>query len=246
MERREAYPTDTQHIVNLSGYVWAADQLGDLGKLRVLDIACGTGYGTHYLGTRARQVVGVDVAPVVVARNRVRYRTERVQFLVMDGTALGFRSAVFDAIISQDTIEHIQEDRRFVDEVVRVLRPGGTLVLFTPHGKVRGRRPDDPYHVREYVPAELAALLAPHFHSIRWFGRRQGDRLKAVEQHMDQVRQWDPLGVRRLIPRRVRHWLGSVVSRAQGGVELADLVPEDIEYGEGIHADTNLIAFCLK
>lgn len=49
MERREAYPTDTQHIVNLSGYVWAATQLPALGRLRVLEIACGTGYGSDYL-----------------------------------------------------------------------------------------------------------------------------------------------------------------------------------------------------
>ena len=50
MERCEAYPTDIHHIVNLSGYVWAVRQLADMGGLRVLDIACGTGYGSILRG----------------------------------------------------------------------------------------------------------------------------------------------------------------------------------------------------
>jgi ubiquinone/menaquinone biosynthesis C-methylase UbiE len=246
MERREACATDTQHVVNLSGYVWAATQLGNLDRLRVLDVACGTGYGSRYLGQRARMVVGVDHQPAVVAKCRAQYAAERVSFVAMDATALGFRDASFDAIVSQDTIEHIEHDRRFLSEVTRVLRTGGVLVLFTPQGKERGRLPTDPYHVREYTPDELKELLSAHFGSIRWFGRRQGGRLRAVEQHMDTVRRWDPFGFRQLLPRRVRHWIGSLVSRAQGGVRLDDLAPDDIEYAEGIALDTNLIAVCVK
>ncbi len=246
MERREAYPTDTQHIVNLSGYVWAAKQLPDLHRLQVLDLACGTGYGSDYLGGLARRVLGVDLALSVVARSRMKYSNPRVSFFAMDGTALGIRSGSLDAIVSQDTIEHVPDDHGFVAELARVLRPGGVLILFTPHGKERGRKPEDPFHIREYMPEELEELLAPHFRGIRWFGRRQGGRLKAAEQHMDRVRQWDPWSLRRLVPRRLRHWLGSLTSRAQGGVTLKDIVPEDIEYSEGFKDDTNLIALCTK
>jgi SAM-dependent methyltransferase len=161
-----------------------------------------------------------------------------VSFLAMDGTALGIRSESVDAIVSQDTIEHVPDDQGFVAEVARVLRPGGLLILFTPHGKKRGRKPEDPFHIREYVPEELEELLTRHFRQIQWFGRRQGGRLKTVEQHMDRVRQWDPWGVRRLVPRRLRHWLGSLTSRIQGGVTLMDIMPKDIEYGEGFEDDT--------
>jgi SAM-dependent methyltransferase len=246
MERREAYPTDTQHIVNLSGYVWAATQLPGIERMTVLDIACGTGYGSDYLAGLARKVVGIDLEPAVVARCRSRYPNPRAQFKAMDGTALAFRNETFDAIVSQDTIEHVQEDHRFVTELSRVLRRSGILVLFTPHGKERGRKPDDPYHVREYVPDELRDLLLPHFSTIRWYGRRLGVRLKAVERHMDAVRQWDPFSLRRLVPRRLRHWMGSLVSRLQGGTSLREILPKDIEYVEGIAEDTNLIAVCRK
>lgn len=246
MERREAYPTDTQHVVNLSGYVWAAQQLGRLDQCRILDLSCGTGYGSDYLGSWAAHIVGIDCDPKIVAKSRARYPRVNVSFAAMDGCALAFRNATFDCIVSQDTIEHIQDDHRFVAEMARVLKPAGTLVIFTPHGRGRGVTPEDPFHVREYTQEEFQALLAPHFSTIRWYGRRQGSRLKAVERSMDAVRRFDPGGFRNLVPRPIRHGIGSLISRLQGGPSLRDIVPADIEYTEGVAADTNLIGICAK
>lgn len=246
MERRDAYPTDTQHVVNLSGYVWAAQQMGPLRQRRVLDLSCGTGYGADYLGSCAGHIVGIDCAVEIVVTSRARYPRANVSFMAMDGCALGFQDASFDCIVSQDTIEHIEDDHRFVAEIARVLKPEGTLVIFTPHGKGSGIRPEDPFHVREYTQQEFQALLAPHFATIRWYGRRQGHRLKIAERSMDILRRFDPGGLRNLVPRPIRHSIGSVVSRLQGGPSLRDIVPADIEYGEGVAADTNLIGICMK
>ena len=246
MERRAPYPTDTQHMVNLSGYVWAAHQLAPLEQRAILDLSCGTGYGADYLGSGAGRIVGIDRASDVVAKSRADYPRPNVAFLAMDGCALGFRDASFDCIVSQDTIEHIQDDQRFVSELTRVLKPNGVLIIFTPHGKGRGVIPNDPYHVREYTHEEFKALLAPHFSTIRWYGRRQGHRLKTVERSMDTVRNLDPAGLRNCVPRPIRHWLGSVISRVQGGPALQDIVPDDIEYCEGVADDTNLIGVCIK
>lgn len=246
MERRGAYPTDTQHVVNLSGYVWAARQLGPLDQRRVLDLSCGTGYGADYLGSCAGRIVGIDCAPDIVAKSRADYPRDNVCFIAMDGCALGFRDASFDCIVSQDTIEHIRDDRRFVDELVRVLKPAGTLIIFTPHGKGRGITPDDPYHVREYTLEEFQDLLTPHFSTIQWYGRRQGLRLKALEQSMDRVRRFDPGSIRNLVPRPIRHLIGSLISRLQGGPSLGEIVPDDIEYRQGVAEDTNLIGVCVK
>jgi ubiquinone/menaquinone biosynthesis C-methylase UbiE len=246
MERRDAYPTDTQHIVNLSGYVWAARQVSQLDRLHVLDLACGTGYGSDYLSGKAGRVVGVDCAPEIVARDRALYGHSGASFLTMDGCALGFRDESFDCILSQDTIEHIRDDRQFVAEVARVLRRTGTLIIFTPHGKGVAYAPEDPYHVREYSHEEFRDILSPYFSTIRWFGRRQGARLKAVERSMDSVRQFDPGGIRAVIPRPIRHWLGGLVSQLHGGPALGAITPEDIEYEEGVASDTNLIGICTK
>jgi SAM-dependent methyltransferase len=246
MERRAAYPTDTQHMVNLSGYVWAARQLGPLEQRSILDLSCGTGYGTDYLGTCASRIVGIDCAPDVVAKSRADYPRSNVAFLAMDGCALAFRNASFDCIVSQDTIEHIQDDHRFVSELTRVLKPNGMLIIFTPHGKGRGIIPRDPYHVREYTQQEFSALLEPHFSTIRWYGRRQGDRLKRAERSMDTLRKLDPGGIRNCVPRPIRHWIGSLISRLQGGPALHELMPTDVEYSPGIAEDSNLIGVCIK
>ncbi|OQW35080.1 MAG: hypothetical protein A4E19_01795 [Nitrospira sp. SG-bin1] len=233
--------------MNLSGYVWAARQLAPLGQRCILDLSCGTGYGSDYLGAcAAGRIVGIDCAPDVVAKSRSDYPRSNVAFLAMDACALAFHDASFDGIVSQDTIEHVQDENRFVSELTRVLKPNGILVIFTPHGKGRGVIPTDPYHIREYTLNEFQALLRPHFSTIRWYGRRQGDRLQSVERSMDALRNWDPAGVRACVPRPVRHWLGSVLSRLQGGPALHEIVPDDIEYREGVAADTNLIGVCIK
>ncbi|MBK9306359.1 MAG: class I SAM-dependent methyltransferase [Nitrospira sp.] len=246
MERRAAYPTDTQHVVNLSGYVWAARQLDAAHPHRILDLSCGTGYGADYLGPCADTIVAIDCVQAVAAKSRSDYPRPNVHFLAMDGCALGFRDESFDCIVSQDTIEHIQDDGRFVAELTRVLKLHGTLIIFTPHGKGKGVKPSDPYHIREYTAQEFMDLLAPHFSTIRWYGRRQGHRLRTAEQSMDTIRTWDPLGLRTCVPRPVRHWIGSLISRLHGGPDLGDLVPADIEYTEGIAQDTNLIGVCVK
>jgi SAM-dependent methyltransferase len=246
VQRRSAYATDTQHIVNLSGYVWAATQVGNLSRMVVLDLACGTGYGSDYLRRLARHVVGVDTASDVIARCRAVYPGPRVSFVPMDGCRLGFRDESFDAVVSQDTLEHVVDDRRFVAELARVLRRDGILVLLTPQGAGGDHAPADPYHVREYAPDALHALIAPHFSSLRWFGRTPGARLRAVESHMDALRRWDPAGVRRVVPRRIRHWLGSLVSLTRGGAALEQIGPHDVEYREGHRDDSNLILVCRK
>jgi SAM-dependent methyltransferase len=233
-------------MVNLSGYVWAARQLGPLEQRCILDLSCGTGYGSDYLGAYADRIVGIDCAPDVVTKSREDYPRSNVAFLAMEGCALGFRDASFDCIVSQDTIEHIQDDHRFVSELTRVLKPNGMLIIFTPHGKGREVIPSDPFHVREYTHEEFKALLAPHFSTIRWYGRRQGHRLKTIERSMDTVRNLDPAGLRNCVPRPIRHWLGSVISRVQGGPGLDEIIPDDIEYREGVAGDTNLIGVCIK
>jgi SAM-dependent methyltransferase len=246
VERRDACPTDTQHAVNLSGYVWAAGRLAPLTRRRILDLSCGTGYGTDYLGSCAGHSVGIDCAIDIVAAGRARYPRANVSFVAMDGCALAFPDRTFDGIVSQDTIEHIQDDRRFVAELARVLKPDGALVIFTPHGKGRGVTPADPFHVREYTQDEFQALLTPYFSTIRWYGRRQGDRLKMAERSMDLVRRFDPAGLRNLVPRAIRHRIGSWLSRLRGGPALHEIGPADIEYRDGVAADTNLIGVCTR
>jgi ubiquinone/menaquinone biosynthesis C-methylase UbiE len=143
--------------------------------LEVLDIACGEGYGSALLATRAAQVIGADVAPAAVDHARARYGTvANLQFRRADCELLPFSDASFDAVVSFETIEHIAAQESFLGEVRRVLRPDGLLILSCPNKIEYSDRRGviNEFHVRELYRDELAALIAPRFDHVVWFGQR--------------------------------------------------------------------------
>src|SRR5207244_12483798 len=94
----------------------------------VRDGACGVGYGSAYLAREARSVVGVDRDEGAIAYALRRYAGAGVEFRVCDLLELDLPDASFDTVCSFETIEHLPDPEAFLDQVVRVLRPGGTLV----------------------------------------------------------------------------------------------------------------------
>ena len=243
-ERRSACQTDTQYVVQLSGYSWVLQQL-PAGRLQILDAACGTGFGTYALAHRADAAVGVDIAPEAIAEARARYRAPGLYYVVMDVAKLAFRNATFDAVISQDTIEHVPDDAGFVAEAARVLRPGGTFVVFTPYREVHTSTPENPYHLREYSPDSLRSLLQPHFSMVCFFGRRPAPALRRVEDTLDKVRRYDPLRLRTLVPRSVRHRLGNLWLLRSGAKLLDQVSVNDVEYvADAPPGSTSLISVC--
>jgi SAM-dependent methyltransferase len=142
------------------------------GKL-VLDVACGTGFGAPILrDAGARAVIGFDLSWDGL---RACPRGTGILFCQGDGTNLPIGDGAFEAITSFETVEHIPDYERFVRELRRVLEPGGVLVLSTPNAlqtKPVNGVPRNPYHVREFTPAELQQLLAPHFTRVAISGQR--------------------------------------------------------------------------
>jgi SAM-dependent methyltransferase len=243
-ERHDVCRTDTQYVVQLSGYAWALTQVDPTGAT-ILDVASGTGFGGDLLIERARFVVGVDVSREAVAEARRRFRRPNLCFFQADGAALAFRNGAFDLVVSQDTIEHVEDDRRFVGEVARVLKPGGVFIVFTPWRREHTEKPENQFHLREYSVGTLRALLAAHFAEIRLWGRRWGRELSRTERELDLVRRFDPLGLRALIPRAVRHRVGNLWLRTRRAKPLDRITVEDVEYLEGAPpGSTTLIAVC--
>ena len=143
--------------------------------LDVLDVACGEGYGSALLATRAATVIGADIAPSAVEHARARYAAvANLEFRQADCAALPFADASFDAVVSFETIEHITAQEAFLDEIRRVLRPDGLLILSCPNkAEYTDRRGvTNEFHVRELYRAELAALIASRFAHAVWYGQR--------------------------------------------------------------------------
>ena len=147
---------------------WAA------GK-RVLDVACGEGYGSALLARKAAHVTGVDVSEAAIAHARSAYADRaNLDFVAASCTALPLPAATFDTVVSFETVEHLEAQEAFLDQVARVLAPGGVFVLSCPN-KVEysdKRNYQNEFHVRELYRDELARLVTGHFPEVTWYGQR--------------------------------------------------------------------------
>jgi SAM-dependent methyltransferase len=140
---------------------------------RVLDIACGTGYGLALLAETAGMVVGVDVdAEAALAAKKECGRNTQV--LLGDGTGLPFPDESFDVVTSFETLEHLHNRKGFLSELRRVLKFDGKLILSTPNANytqpVNGK-PTNLFHVFEYNPDELRPELQDFFHLEKFLGQ---------------------------------------------------------------------------
>jgi len=130
---------------------------------RVLDIACGVGYGSYLMAERVPglEVEGVDLAEEAIAYARDHYAHPSVRYRVGDALSCDLGSGRYDAAVCFETLEHIQDDRSFLERLHAAIRPGGRLILSTPNQDVLPfQKSDFPYHVRHYTAGEMESLLA--------------------------------------------------------------------------------------
>ena len=141
---------------------------------RVLDVASGEGYGAALLARHAADVVGVDVDEGAVDHARRMYYAGNLRFLRGSVTEVPLADASVDVVTSFETIEHVAEHEKMLDELRRVLAPGGVLVISSPNKLVYSDMPGfhNPFHVRELYFAELRDLLARRFAHVALYGQR--------------------------------------------------------------------------
>jgi SAM-dependent methyltransferase len=155
-------------------YAWA---LPLAAGRRVLDAACGEGYGSALLSRSAASVVGLDADADTVGHAARRYAGRPgLSFRHGSVTAIDAADASFDLVVSFETIEHLLEQSAMLDEFRRVLAPDGVLLLSSPDRiayNAQAAEPN-PYHVRELDRDELLGLLRPRFAAIELYGQRLG------------------------------------------------------------------------
>lgn len=142
---------------------------------RVLDAACGEGYGSALLADVATEVIGVDIDAKSIAHARERYgASANIRFEQGDTTRLDFPPGRFDLVACFETLEHVQDQERMIASFARVLTDDGILIVSSPdrhaYSEVSGFRNE--FHVRELYRDELMALLQPHFPSVELFGQK--------------------------------------------------------------------------
>jgi len=200
----------------------------------VLDAACGVGYGTAYLAKDARQVLGIDVDSETIDYARSRYGAPNITFATMDAHALDVPDGELDAVCAFEMIEHVDHPEAVLMEFARVLRPGGTLVVSTPRARASTTRPDNPFHVQEWAPADFEVLLRTRFRTVELFGQRR----KQTAAHRIAQRL-DVLGLRRRVPalRSASRVLGTPPTEE---LTLSDIVIDRESLGKG----SEIVAVC--
>jgi O-antigen biosynthesis protein len=182
----------------------------------VLDISCGTGYGSQVLlKGGAQSVTGVDLSPETVAEASSAYASEKAHFHVGDILQMEFPNNHFDLIACFETIEHVGEQECAFQELRRVLKEGGQLIISTPNRIVtspfRSREdpPVNPFHKIEYTTDEFVNTLGNYFHVEGLYGQRPVQQLFFLP----------------VVERMARRLLPFFYNPARGDPELVEIAP---------------------
>ncbi len=130
----------------------------------VLDIASGSGYGTQMLAKKAKKVFGVDVDETSVKYAKQCYDAPNIEYKVGDGEAIPLPDNAVDVVVSFETIEHIKDYAKFIQEVKRVLKPDGLAVISTPNDLEFAE--GNHFHLHEFEYDELVGLLKKDFANV--------------------------------------------------------------------------------
>jgi SAM-dependent methyltransferase len=151
---------------------------------RVLDTACGEGYGAEVLSRSAAHVVGVDANPDAFEHARLRYRRENLTFERGMVEMFG-EPASYDAVVFLQTIEHVQDPAAVLAHFRRILAPGGVAYVSTPNlltlAPAGATKSGNPWHIREYRASEFDALCRPVFDDVQVLGVFHARKLRVHE-----------------------------------------------------------------
>jgi 2-polyprenyl-3-methyl-5-hydroxy-6-metoxy-1,4-benzoquinol methylase len=184
-------------------YEWIAARLGGA---RVVDMACGEGYGSDVLARAgAAQVVGVDANPEAHEHARMRYVRDNLRFV---RTMVETYDEPCDAVVFLQTIEHVQDPGAVLARFRELVGPGGAAYVSTPNvltlAPPGAERSGNPWHVYEYRPEEFAALCASHVGAVELYGLFHARKLAV---HAAALKLgWDAVHPRLRLTKRFYDW----------------------------------------
>lgn len=141
-------------------YDFACQVLHKYKPNNILDLACGIGYGSKMLADKLHcSVTGVDIDKGAIDYAQNHYKSGNVEHLCADAREIEFKQH-FDAIVSFETIEHIDFDKQLLTKFYQLLAPGGTFICSTPNQDVMPFVKEKfKYHIRHYTPSEIAQII---------------------------------------------------------------------------------------
>ena len=140
----------------------------------VLDIACGEGYGSHFISEFAKTVIGMDVSQEAVEHAKRKYVKENLKFEVGECQSIPLEDNSVDVVVSFETIEHHDKHVEMISEIKRVLCSNGILIISSPNKLeyTDKRNYQNEFHVKELYREEFLSLLSSSFKNTQVFGQR--------------------------------------------------------------------------
>lgn len=165
-ERLEPGVFNETTIEHLHRYALAMEYIA---HKKVLDLACGEGYGSALMTSKALHVTGIDIDDATIAMASQKYKQGNLSFIKGTTVNIPAPAGEFDVVISFETLEHVGEHEKMLAEITRVLKPGGLLIISTPDKSNYTDKPNrvNPFHVKELTKDDFAALLKGHFVNYR-------------------------------------------------------------------------------
>lgn len=239
------------YLFHLATYRYAAQFTVER---RVLDLGCGSGYGTRLFADDAHSVIGVDVADDAVAYANEHYVRDNLQYKTIpsDGS-LPFADASFDVVTSFQVIEHVVDLQRYVSEARRMLAPGGLFIVVTPDRAsrlFRYQKPWNPWHLTEFDAQGLKSALTPQFNNVTLL--RMGGAPQLVDMEIRRYARMRLLSLPFTLPltpewlrqRALKSISRMRAQRAPQGLthEIESLTQSDVIIGADIFPSVNVIA----
>jgi 2-polyprenyl-3-methyl-5-hydroxy-6-metoxy-1,4-benzoquinol methylase len=185
-----------------------------VGGLRVVDMACGEGYGTNVLAGAAAAAVGVDANPEAHEHARLRYVGENLRF-VRDLVETFDEPA--DAVVFLQTIEHVQNPDEVLERFKAIVSGSASplVVVSTPNvltlAPEGAEKSGNPWHVKEYRAEEFRALCEAHFSSVQLHGLFHTRKLAVHELAIKKL-GWDAVHQKLGITKRFYDWFTPAIS----------------------------------
>ena len=180
----------------------------------VLEIGTGSGYGIDIISKKARKFVTIDKNIAFPAEKLEQ--NKNVEFINIKVPPLtGIQDSSFDFVITFQVIEHIKNDKKFIDEIYRVLKKNGKLIVTTPNKKMSLTR--NPWHIREYTVDELEKLLLTKFQDVEKAGIFGNDKIMKYYENnkksVEKITRFDIFNLQYNLPRQLLQIPYDILSR---------------------------------
>ncbi len=217
----------------------------------VLEVGCGEGRGIELIAPNASSFTGIDKISQVIENLKTAFPKGDFQQMVIPPFS-GLKNNTYDVVVSFQVIEHIKNDRKYLKEIHRVLKPGGKALITTPNIKMSLSR--NPWHIREYTAKGLKSMANEIFPKVEMLGISGNEKVMTYHeenrQSVEKVMKWDILNLQYRLPAFMLKYPYEILNRMNrnklnsGNTSLVQEIHHS-DYLLSQNPDTSLDLFCV-